>query len=412
MIAFAPRKWWLAALVACTAGCATVDPSEEPAELTEFKPSLDVRVMWRHGLSEDMEDLLLGLAPASDGVHAYAATHDGVVSAFRLDDGRRVWRTRLTHTEPVHLRWWHLIGHLKEWLMPAGQRLSAGPGVAEGLVVVGSSDGEVSALRASDGTLLWAVKLTGEVLSAPAIAGGVVVVRTVDGQLTALAANDGHTLWRVAEDLPPLTLRGNAAPVVAGQTVVAGFDNGKLAAYDLATGTMQWQNALATPAGRTDIEKLVDIDGAMRVLGSTVYAAAHRGHVAAVSLETGDVVWSQELSSHRGLAVDYGAVYVTSDNGEVWAYDRNGGAPLWNQDALRARRLTAPVRVGDALVVGDFEGYLHFLDRFTGALAARVRVGSGAIVLPPVAVNDTVIALTEEGDLAAVRAALPPEKGG
>ncbi|MGD8573509.1 MAG: outer membrane protein assembly factor BamB [Gammaproteobacteria bacterium] len=373
------RRLLLLGCVLALSACAGVDTTEPPAPLVQFNPTLKVEKAWSHGSFSDAEGLLLALRPASDGVHVFAAGHDGEVDAWDLKTGRSVWSRDLD--------------------MP----LAAGPSVAEGVVLVGSNEGQVVALQASDGKQLWSVQLGGEVLAAPALSGQTVVVRTVDGHLTALSLADGRQIWSVEQSVPSLSLRGTAAPIIQAGVVYDGFDNGKLAAYALSDGELQWETPVASPGGRTEIERLVDVDGTPVLRDNDIYVTAVHGRVAAVAAESGQVIWAENMSSDAGLGVDSQAVYVTDDNSLVHALDRNGGATLWSQEKLRARDLTAPTPFGPTVVVGDLEGYLHFLDRRNGRMMARVQIDNSAIVTPPVVAGDMLVAMTESGDIAAYR---------
>ena len=224
-----------------------------------------------------------------------------------------------------------------------------------------------------------------------------------DGRRVYIAGRDGSTRWIVDQPVPSLSMRGGARPVISGEHVYAGFDNGKIAAYELARGQMSWEVPLATPSGRSEVERLVDADGIFQVTADELFAVAFHGRAAALELASGRTLWQRDMSSARGLAADPVAVYVTDADSQVWALDRNNGGPLWTQADLRARGITAPVRVGDALAVGDFEGYIHLLDAETGRIVGRTRVGPTPIVAPPLAVGDLLVAQDVRGRVTAWR---------
>ena len=205
------------------------------------------------------------------------------------------------------------------WRAETKLALSAGPGGGNGLVVLGTSDGDVVALEAADGRQRWKARVSGEVLSAPLVAGDRVVVRTLDGRMRALAASDGRELWLVEELVPRLSLRGAAAPVVSGDVVICGFDTGKLVAVSLATGEALWQAQVSTPSGRTELERLADVDAAVRVSGDDVYAVGYQGRLVMLSLDSGQVWWGRDVSSYRGLALDDDQIYVSAADGAVIA---------------------------------------------------------------------------------------------
>jgi outer membrane protein assembly factor BamB len=371
------------ALLALVAACSKDKNVDPPAELVDFKQTVKVDRLWSASLPGDEPVLRLGLAPAASGEVVYAASHGGDVAAFKLADGRQVWRSRTSAA------------------------LSGGPAVGSGLVVVGSSDGEVIALNEADGVERWRVRVRGEVLSAPAIAEEAVVVRTGDGRLLGLSPADGSELWREQQAVPRLTLRGAATPAVAGNVAVCGFDNGRVLAVAAGEGDILW-DALVTPArGRTELERLVDIDSAVRIDGADVFVAGFQGRVAMLAIDTGQVWWSREISSHRGLDFDAEQVFVASSDGDLVALRRRTGIELWRQDAFKRRGLSAPASIGPHVVVADFEGFLHWLDKADGSQVARISAGA-RVSNAPVVVGDVLVVLDDKGRISAFRAKAPP----
>ena len=203
--------------------------------------------------------------------------------------------------------------------------------------------------------------------------------------------------------MPRLTLRGNGAPEISGDVVVAGFDNGRIAAYELADGDVRWENVVAPSSGRTEIERLADVDASVEIVDQDIYAVSYGGRTASLALESGRILWSQDVSSYQGLSADWTNVFVTNDFSHVVSLSRASGGIVWEQDAMRMRSLTTPVPYANTIAVGDFEGYVHFLDVNSGALAARTRADKSPIVGTPLVVSDVVIVQTDDGRLAAFR---------
>jgi len=379
-----PAAWLGCFALLCLGGCSLFgdddSPVEPPAELTDIEPTLSVREAWDYKAGSGSEKLGLALRPTVEGGRVFVAGHDGEVHSLDVETGKRRWTT---DTELA---------------------LSAGPAVGQGLVVVGSSDGLVTALDAADGTLRWQEQLSGEVLAAPALSPTAVVVRTVDGRLYALAPDTGRPLWTAEQRPPRLSLRGTAAPVVAGDLVITAFDNGKVAAFALRDGEPRWEQTLSIGRGRTEIERLMDLDATPQVIGPDVYVVGFRGRIVNLALQSGQVLWVNDMSSHAGLSVDWTTVYVTDAEDAVIALNRSSGGELWRQGALRLRRLTAPTAVGRSVVVGDFEGWLHWLDPVTGSFRARHRAGKSAFVTAPVGAGELVIAQDENDRVYALRA--------
>ena len=387
----APEAWRRAGLLALllgvlavpNAGCSLFGgddkKDEKPAELTDFKPTLRIKKVWDASLGKDSEFLRLALGPASDGARIFAAAHDGKVSAFDAAKGKRLW---LTKTK---------------------LRLSGGPATDGEVVVVGSSDGEIVALKAADGTQLWRTTVSSEVLAAPAMAPGLTLVRTVDGKLAALNLTDGSVRWFVQQVMPRLSVRGTGAAVVVKDVVICGFDNGRLASYAIADGSPGWDVLLDPPSGRNEVERLADINATIGSIGEDLYAVGYRGQLTAVAVESGQALWSQDVRSYVGVAVDLQNVYVAGSNSELMALSRQTGSELWKHEQLKRRDISGPTAFQNSVVVGDFEGYVHFFDVATGAPQVRVRAGHDRVTAPPLVVNDMLFVQTDGGDLAAFR---------
>ena len=371
----------LAALL-MAAGCSKDKDVEPPAVLVNFPATLPVKKLWGEGVGGGKKQLVLrlGLGPAVDNGVVFAASHKGEVLAASLDTGRHIW--------------------IKNLKIP----LSAGPSAGAGMVVVGSSKGAVVAMDGATGRELWRARLNSELLSAPAIGDEVVVIRSVDGRLHGLDAHTGKELWSVEQQVPRLSLRGTATPIIAKEIAISGFDNGKVMAVSLHSGDTVWDTALASPHGRTELDRLVDIDSAVRTVGDNVFATGFQGRTAMLALDSGQVWWAHDMSSYRGLAVDADNLYVTQSDGIVVALRQRDGSELWRTQKLKLRRLSTPVLTSTAVAVADFQGYIHWLVKVSGELVARERIAKERVTNSPVAVGDTVVVLTDGGKLAAFRA--------
>jgi len=256
-------------------------------------------------------------------------------------------------------------------------------------------------LDAESGMEKWRDAVGSEVLAAPAIGSGVVVLRSVDGRLRGFAVRDGSTVWTVEQNLPSLTLRGNTTPRLAGNVVVAGFNNGRVGAYEIANGDAAWEVAVANPTGRSELDRLVDVSSSIQVVATEAYVVGYHGRVVGIDISTGVVLWQQDMSSYAGLSADFTTVYVTTDVDSVIALDRRAGAQVWRQDALRLRDVSAPARFGNTIAVGDYEGFLHFLDTGDGHFVARMRASKARIVGGPLIVGENVVVQGEDGSIAA-----------
>lgn len=336
--------------LALLAGCSgAIDPTEPPTPLGTFKPELKAEHQWVRQLGKGSYQQQLKLVPLVDGETVYVADNHGAVAAYQSDDGKRLWRVEL------------------------GEAINAGPGIGDELLLFGG-DAEVLALHKSDGSLAWRAAVSSEVLSIPVRKGNTVVVHTIDGNIIALDAGSGKTLWRYSESVPTLSLRGSGNPVIAEDTVLCGMANGKVVALALADGTLRWETSVAVPHGRTELERMVDVDAELAVADGIVYAASYQGSLVAILLSNGQLLWSDDIASATGISVDSDKLYVTDTVGDVWALARRGGGTMWKQTALHQRALSAPVQQGNYIVVGDYQGYLHWLSKEDGHIAGRARI--------------------------------------
>ncbi len=351
------------------------DNSEPPAKLQKFDEQLTLRSLWSRDTGVGTDEQRVKLVPAIFGEQVYTTDRKGRVSAYQLEDGKPVWRKKMN--VPV----------------------SAGPGVDEGLVLIGTSDARVLALDADSGELLWTVPVSSEVLSVPRVYEGVVIVQTVDGNLTGLNAESGKRIWIHDRTVPVLSLRGTSSPLIEGGLVLAGFANGKMVALDVRSGRQLWEAAVAVPSGRSELQRMVDLDADPVVRDNVLYVASFQGQLAAVSLQNGRLLWSRDMSAYAGIAVDSQQVYVTDELSNVWALDRRTGASLWKNSDLQRRFLTGPVVVGGYIAVGDYKGYMHLLSRIDGAIAGRERVERSGILVPAVALGDRLLVLGAGGKL-------------
>jgi outer membrane protein assembly factor BamB len=362
------------------AACSKDKDVDQPAKLTDINATIRAQRVWTASVADKgAKPLRLGLGLAVEGNHVYAAGRKGEVAAFDLASGRTLWRTKTKLA------------------------LSGGPGAGAGLVVVGSTFGDLVALNAADGAVRWKVRLNGEVLSAPAVSDRLIAVRTVDGKLRGVSVKDGQELWTQQQQVPRLSLRGTAWPVVTGDLVLCGFDNGKVAAVNANDGSIQWETTISPAHGKTELERLDDVDAGVRVSGSDVYATGFQGRIAMLALDTGQIWWSHDASSFRGVGLDDASLYIATADGEILALRRRTGTELWRQKALLHRRLSAAVEADTSIVTGDYQGYVHWLDKATGALAARASTGKVRISNSPVVVGNMVLVVNDAGKISAFR---------
>ncbi len=376
------RAWLLlpalAVLAACGGDSAKKENIEPPTPLAEFAASVSVERAWSGSAGKGAGVTGVQLQPALADGRLYAASTSGEVYAFDAANGRRLWTAEV-----------------------AGA--SGGPGADAGVVVVGTIDGAVVALEADSGGERWRARVSSEVIIAPVVTGGRVIVVANDGRVHALDAENGSQRWAVDRGVPALSLRGAAVPIVLSDRVIVGSAGGKVSALALDDGRPLWEQTIGVGEGRTDLERMVDVDGRMAYRNGDLFVAGYSSAAQALTADGGRILWTRELSSVSGVAAGDDAVFVAAADGTLWALDRRSGGALWKSEALMHRMLSVPVLQGDYVVVGDLEGHLHWLKREDGSLAARTKLGSTGFGSGLVVDGDTLYAQGREGALAAFR---------
>jgi outer membrane protein assembly factor BamB len=357
------------------------DNIDPPAELTRIDASVRVDRLWKKSVGRGERRLAIAQTPVIGDGRVHVANTQGDVMALTADSGREVWRIR------------------------TGLRLTGGPGLGEATLVVGSLDGEVIAMNPETGSERWRARVSSEVITRPAIGRGVAVVRSIDGRVFGFNITDGSRRWVYDRGLPSLTLRGNAPPVIAGAVVYIGYDSGDVVALGVEDGVQQWEQRIAEPEGRTELERMVDVDGELVVTPGELYASSYKGQVVAMDPASGRPLWNRDLVVFTGVALAGDQLLVSDRGGTVWALDRRSGAALWRQDGLANRWLTTPAVHGDHAVVGDLEGYVHWLRLSDGQFAARERPSRDPIRGTPQVVDGVAYVLSTDGELSAFRLA-------
>ena len=357
-------------------GCAADPPAVPPSELVPIEPSVTLARRW----SADAGEAGRGrFEPWLDEARVVAADGEGRVTAFDRRSGRRLWTREL------------------------GDTLASGVGGGDGTLYVGGADGTVHALSNEDGQTLWTASMSSEVLVPPVAAFGAVLVRSVDGRIVALEPADGSERWSVSNTPPALTLTGYGQPTLVAGGVLVGLDDGRLLALELASGRLIWESVLSVPSGRSEVERLVDVDADLVVDDQGIYVANYQGRAARLEPARGQVVWSVPMSSVAGLTIAGERVIVVDEEDGVHALERGSGRALWTSEALRGRRLSPPAVLpgGETIAVGDLEGYVHVLSLEDGALAGRARPARERIASRPLVDDGHVFVLGRDGRLSA-----------
>lgn len=343
----------------------------QPTKLVEFAGTANFTERWHSDFGE-MGAIPLHAALTSDAV--YGASGKGVLTRLDRASGKQLWRVE------------------------SDISVSAGVGSGEGLVLIGSDKGEVLAYG-EDGKQRWSSKVSSEVLGVPQVADGVVVVRSGDGHVAGLSAADGKSLWVFERSTPALVARSYASVTIQGGVAFAGFAGGKLIALNVENGSELWENNVSQPRGNTELERISDITSDPVVTGSQVCAIAFQGNLACFDAVQGSPLWSREISSDKGLFTIGKNLYTSDVQGAVIALDKDSGSTIWKNEKLLLRNTSAPYAQDGVVVVGDSEGYLHALSREDGRFSARIKLGSSAINMPPVEMDDGMLVQTQSGDV-------------
>lgn len=382
------KQWFIPALAALLLlnGCSWIkswgddDDPGAPAELIEFESTLKVGKVWSTDVGKGLDNAGRQIRPVYSSGTLFAADYKGLIVAIDAQNGRKQWEIK---TE-----------------LP----FSGGPGVSGSLLLMGTENGEVFTFDASTGTQLWSATVTSEVLSAPTVADGIVVVRCIDGRIFGLDVDTGQRLWVYDHSVPLLTLRGNAPLLVRAGVVFIGYDGGQVVALKLEDGTLMWEQTLVTTEGRTELERLSDIDGQLVFIASDLLVSSYKDRLASLAADSGRLLWFKDISSSTGVSVDRVNLTLSDKEGNVWLLDRRNGAESWKNDQLSNRGLTRPVFYGSFIAVGDQEGYLHWINMNSGLFAAREKLGGDGFAGPPLIVGNTLYVMTNKGDLTAFRA--------
>ena len=374
------RSPFLVCLLLLLFACSSKDNSEPPALLTEIENPIPLEVVWSRNTNAAANIASYNLRPLIVGDQILSIDTHGVIVNINAKTGQRNW--------------------LFETQMSAISGLAGNRDV----IIASSGDGDLAAYKHLDDGLekLWSIQLKGETRAAPAIDKGQIFVRTVAGKLTGLSLVDGSILWTISRRIPALSLTGNSPPLVDGDRVVVGFDDGKLSAFDRNNGQTIWETSISLSNGRTEIERLVDIDGQFLLLDGVIYVSTYQGSLAAVQAINGNVLWTRKFSSYQSIIADDDALYLSGDLSHLWSIDRRSGTAFWKQEVLHARKITAPQMLNKKIVVADFEGYLHWFDKTDGSLVGRVKPSSAAHIAQPLLWQNNVVVFDSDGQLSSV----------
>lgn len=379
--------------------CSSDDSVIQPSPVPQFKSAINIEKLWTARVGEGVGEIYLSLKPALTERWAFAASHEGEVYKLDRATGKR------------------------EWVVSLERKITGGVAAAYGMVAVGTANGEIVVLSEEDGSVLWEKPLGGQVMSTPAFGSSRLVVQTIDGRLHGLDRTDGSVIWLFDTSIPILTLRGESSPVVMGGATLAGFANGKLVALDTESGFVAWERLIGEPKGRSELERLIDLDGRFWVSDKIVFAVTYQGGLAAIDIPSGRVLWTKPVSSYAGVSEFLSQLYVVDEDGVLYAKDSVSGTDIWQVENLKGRGLGAPTAYDRYVLVGDFEGFLYWLSYRDGSFLARAKVGvkryqyanekaqslrrvtdpADGLRAEPVVYDDTVYVQGNSGELAAYK---------
>lgn len=381
------RQFVLAAVVTTVlSGCQTVggwfnrgDSEDGPAALVDFSPSIQTERVWSANVGRGLGRSQPSLRPVYDRQEIWVADYRGRVTVVSAETGRQLQRFDLD--------------------MP----LSAGPALDGERAYFGTFSGQLVVVDRSSGDVLWRAQLSSEVLANPVVQDGVVVVRCIDGRVFGLDRQTGARIWVYDRSVPLLTLRGTSDPLGRAGQIFIGYDDGMVTALRAADGSVIWEQRVSVPEGRTELDRLADIDGPMAIVGAELYVVTYRGQMASLSLDAGRILWVKDVASHQGLSLQRTQLAAADREDAVWVVDRRNGVTIWRDDRLARREITRPVFIGQHLVTVDQSGFMHWFDLDSGEFAARTRIGRNAPAGAPLVVGNTLYVLDVDGGLTAWR---------
>lgn len=356
----------LLSLLLTLIGCGgSVDNAEPPAVLVDFKESYKLKLLHEINYGGSLSQYIR-IEPLELKNEIIFSDSKGQVTVFDKNDFTIRWQKKLNVD------------------------FTSAIGGNNNLYLLGTRSGEVIALNPLNGDVVWRVKVSSEVLSRPVMSNNTAIVKTVDGQLTALNAQTGKQKWIYQREVPALSVRGSGVPYVLEDKLITGLDNGKLVVLNIDTGVLFWEKTITIPRGRSEVERLVDLDTDLIVNDNVIYIAGFQGRIVALDLKSGGFLWAKKMSVTKNMALENNRLYITDDNSHIWSLDATTGATVWKQTEFTSRKLTSPVVMGDDILIADFQGYLHVIAKADGHQLARTQLDEAGIDINPIVIGDKI----------------------
>ena len=353
------------ALVLLLQACASKD-KPKPTALEPAPSLVKVTEQWRANVGATGLPLQAHVLRSQ----VLVASTQGDVAAFEARSGKEMWRASLATA------------------------LSAGVGSDGETAAVVSRENQLIALRA--GKEVWRQKMPSLTLTPPLVAGGRVFIQSADRTVSAFDASTGRSLWVQKRSGDALVLGQPGILMAVGDTLVSG-QSGRLLGLNPQNGATRWDASVAVGRGVNEVERLVDLVSGVSRVGDTLCMRAFQSAVACVDAQVGRTLWTKTASGSSGIAGNESTMFGAEADGKLIAWRKSDGEKLWSSEMLRFRGLSSPVFVAGSVVVGDFEGFLHFISPKDGALLARVPSDGSPIALAPVWVDETLVAVTTRG---------------
>ena len=385
------RNIFVISILLVLAGCSSDPlPIEPPAVLKPVNNEFKITEHWHRDVGTGIEHQYLRFTPVWDEDVLYTVDYQGTLFALDINTGEAIWQRKFK------------------------SKITSGVAVTGSTIYLANDDGFIFAIDKVTAKDKWKTRLTSEVLATPLITSDSVITRTVDGNISKLDLDTGKIKWVHTEFVPPLSLRGNSQPAIYGDFILVGTDRGKVYALDYKTGNKVWDKTITSPKGRTEIERLVDIDANLLVVNDLVFVVTYQGRIACLHAVTGQIIWTREFNAYSGMSLDGMKLFISDTDGFIWAIDPRTGATIWKQDKLVRRVLSKPVIQDTYIVVGDFNGFIHWLNREDGKIVARTRLAheddqeadqyddlvfdkKNNFIYPPVVKGNQMIATTRFG---------------
>jgi len=265
------------------------------------------------------------------------------------------------------------------WSKNTQDVVSSGLDVNFKTISYGTLDGSIVALDFQDGSELWRSAISSESLSPPANSGSHVIIQTVDGRIAGYDLKSGKQEWFHQTVLPTLTLRGTSRPIIDQGFIFTGFASGKIAMIYPDSGAIRLELPITLNEGKSELERIIDIDGRSIIVNDLLIAASYQGNITAINLRDGRPAWQEELSSFKDLTSNGNRVVAVDEKSILKAFGTATGAIIWDQKDLKLRKLTSPASISNLIAVGDYDGYVHLLNAQSGNFEGREKVSRNPI---------------------------------